>query len=75
VSISGLESQEEFFMFKWVVGRVTDILLAFVVVTVLLWYGASHYPEFFPRQFFHYWSVVTPDSGLQATTTAQVHDQ
>jgi hypothetical protein len=75
VSISGLESQKEFFMFKWMVGRVTDILLAFAVVTLLLWYGASHYPELFPRQFFQYWSVVAPAPVSQVTTTAKVHDQ
>lgn len=62
-------------MFKWMIGRVTDILLALVVATVLLGYGASQYPEFFPHQFFQYWTVAAPTPVSQATTTAQVHER
>lgn len=58
-------------MFRWIVGRLTDILLAFVIATVILGYGAYRYPEFFPRQFYHYWPVaVQPKPTPQATSPA-----
>lgn len=47
-------------MFKWVVSRVVDILIVFVLATVLLWFGATRYPEFFPQSFFQYWGGVVP---------------
>lgn len=47
-------------MCKWMVACMTDILLALLVVTVLLGYGAYHYPDFFPRQFFRYWTLAAP---------------
>ncbi|EIJ35899.1 hypothetical protein [Thiothrix nivea] len=48
-------------MFKWVVNSVTDTLIAFILATVLLWYGAVSYPEFFPKSFHQYWGVAKPE--------------
>lgn len=47
-------------MFKWVVSRVTDILIAFTLATLLLAYGAITYPEYFPQRFFRYWTLAAP---------------
>jgi len=42
-------------MFKWMVGYIVDTLLVFLIATLLLWYGAAHFPDFFPSKFFQYW--------------------
>ncbi len=49
-------------MFKWFVSRVTDVLIAFALATLLLLYGAFSHPDIFPRRFFDYWTVATPNS-------------
>ena len=47
-------------MIKWLFTRLVDILIVFLLVTLLLWYGASRYPQFFPSPFFSYWQVAKP---------------
>ncbi len=64
-------------MFKWFVSRVTDVLIAFALATLLLWYGAVTRPEFFPQRFFQYWTVATPQTAPnvapgQVSAVAQV---
>lgn len=55
-------------MFKWFVSRVTDVLIAFALATLLLLYGAFNHPEVFPPRFFQYWTVATPHSAPAATS-------
>ena len=55
-------------MFKWFVSRVTDVLIAFALATLLLLYGAFSHPDVFPQRFFHYWTVATPNSVPVATS-------
>ncbi len=57
-------------MFKWLFTRLVDVLLVFLIVTGLLWYGAVHYPQFFPAQFFSYWQVAKPVSVTPTATNA-----
>lgn len=47
-------------MFKWMVSRVTDLLIAFTLATLLVWFGLIKYPELFPQRLAQYWSAVTP---------------
>ena len=58
-------------MFKWVINRLIDILLVFLIVSALLWYAAVNYPQFFPIQFFSYWHLPAPMTAAQ-TPTSQV---
>ncbi|MEB4590874.1 hypothetical protein VSS37_07790 [Candidatus Thiothrix sp. Deng01] len=58
-------------MSKWVVSRVIDILIAFTLATLLLWFGAISHPEFFPESFFQYWGSTMPAS-VTATKTVLV---
>ncbi len=51
-------------MIKWLFTRLVDILIVFLLVTLLLWYGASRYPQFFPSQFFSYWQVAKPHTAV-----------
>lgn len=53
-------------MFKWFVSRITDILIAFTLATVLLAYAGITYPEYFPQRFFQYWTVAAPTSAPMA---------
>lgn len=57
---------------KWVVSCVTDILIAFSLATLLLWYGATSHPEFFPRSFFQYWGAVVPVSASSSASVPEV---
>jgi hypothetical protein len=45
---------------KWFVSRVVDLLIVFVLATILLWLGATRYPTFFPQSFYHYWGALIP---------------
>ncbi len=58
-------------MYKWFVSRVTDILIAFAVATLLLLYGVMRHPEVFPQRFFQYWTVTSPQS-VSETNSHQV---
>ncbi len=58
-------------VFKWFVSRVTDLLIAFALATLLLLYGAFSHPEIFPQLFFQYWTVATPNS-VPAAPSQQV---
>ncbi len=66
-------------MFRWMVSRVTDILLAFIIATIILGYGAYRYPEFFPRQFYYYWPMVLQPKAVQTpqatAPSSQVQEQ
>jgi hypothetical protein len=55
---------------KWFVNCVTDLLIAFILATLLLFYTAVTHPEFFPQRFFHYWAVAKPES--VSTVPAQI---
>ncbi|HRJ51657.1 MAG TPA: hypothetical protein PLE99_02730 [Candidatus Thiothrix moscowensis] len=62
-------------MFDWMVNRLIDVLLVFVLATVVLWWGAVRYPELFPAAFYHYWGVAMPVAEAPVTAppvTAQV---
>jgi hypothetical protein len=45
---------------KWIVNRLVDLLLVFALATLLLWWGASRYPAFFPERFQQHWGAVSP---------------
>lgn len=60
-------------MFKWVVSRVTDILIAFTLATLLLAYGAITYPEYFPQRFFRYWTLAAPEPAPLAVSAPVPH--
>lgn len=55
-------------MSNWIISRLVDLLLVFALATLLLWWGASRYPSFFPERFQQYWGVV-----LQMDVQPQVH--
>lgn len=59
-------------MFNWIVNRVTDILLAFAVATLILGYAAYHYPELFPRQLYQYWPIAAQQAPQQSAVSANV---
>lgn len=56
---------------QWFIKRVTDLLIAFAVATVLLFVGAVNYPAFFPQQFFHYWTLAKPDVALAPSVSVE----
>lgn len=61
-------------MLDWIVGRITDLLIAFVIATAVMWYALVEYPEIFPQHVVSYWESVIP-SAAQQTHTAQVQPQ
>lgn len=56
-------------MSKWFVSRVTDLLIAVVLATLLLLYGAIARPDVFPQRFFQYWAIVTPESAPEVPSS------
>ena len=54
-------------MSKWVVKRLIDLLIVFILVSIALWYGVKHYPQFFPQRIQHYWGFLVPQTSTSAT--------
>ena len=64
----------EALMFKWLINGLTDILIALLVSTLVLAYTASHYPEYFPAKFYHYWPIKLQNQPPSVPTSQmQVH--
>jgi hypothetical protein len=56
-------------MFKWLINGLTDILIALLVSTLILAYSASHYPDYFPAKFYHYWPIKLQTPPKSAPTS------
>lgn len=59
-------------MFNWVVNRLVDMLIVIVLATLLLWFGASRYPEMVPTAFYHYWGMAMPTAEATAEPVSAV---
>lgn len=59
-------------MFNWVINRLVDLLIVFVLATLALWFGAMRYPDMVPSAFYHYWGMAAPVEDAVVTTAEPV---